>query len=76
MGRPGTHPHNYTTNPHRRVDLKAQIAHSVNPYDAMKRLRDRVARMPNVMADPAPSVEVLEFNPWGTVIAVRPFCNN
>ena len=30
---------NYTTNPHRRVDLKAQLAHSVDPVDAAKKLR-------------------------------------
>src|SRR3954468_7532833 len=67
---------NYTTNAYRRVDLKAQIAHSVNPYDAIKRLSERVAKIPNMVGNPAPSVEVLDFNAMGTVIAVRPFCNN
>jgi small conductance mechanosensitive channel len=67
---------NYSTNAYRRVDLKAQIAHSVNPYDAIKRLSERVVKIPNVIAKPAPSVEVLDFNAMGTVIAVRPFCNN
>jgi small conductance mechanosensitive channel len=67
---------NYSTNAYRRVDLKAQVAHSVNPYDAIKRLAERVAKVPNVLASPAPSVEVLDFNPMGTVIAVRPFCHN
>jgi small conductance mechanosensitive channel len=66
---------NFTTNPFRRVELTAQIAHSVKPADAIQRLRDRVATIPNVMADPAPSVEILTFNPMGTVIAVRPFCH-
>ena len=67
---------NYTTNAYRRVDLKAQIAHSVDPHDAIKRLSERVVRIPNVMTNPLPSVEVLDFNPLGTVIAVRPFCHN
>ena len=67
---------NYTTNAYRRVDLKAQVAHSVNPYDAIKRLSERVAQIPNIVANPAPSVEVLDFNAMGTVIAVRPFCHN
>src|SRR4051812_26380216 len=67
---------NYTTNPYRRVDLKAQIAHSVNPYDAMKRLSARVAQIPNIVANPPPSIEILDFNAMGTVIAVRPFCHN
>jgi small conductance mechanosensitive channel len=68
--------HNYTTNPHRRVDLKAQIAHGVDPHDAIRRLAERVARIPNVISQPAPSIEILEFNPMGAVIAVRPFCHN
>lgn len=67
---------NYSANPYRRVDLKAQVAHSVNPYDAIKRLSERVAEIPNIVASPAPSVEVLDFNAMGTVIAVRPFCHN
>ncbi len=66
---------NFTTNPFRRVELTAQIAHSVKPADAIQRLRARVATIPNVLADPAPSVEILTFNPMGTVIAVRPFCH-
>jgi len=67
---------NYSHNEFRRVDLKAQIAHTVDPKDAIARLRARVAQIPNVMPSPAPSVEILEFNPAGTVIAVRPFCHN
>jgi len=67
---------NYSTNAYRRVDLKAQVAHSVNPYDAIKRLSERVAKIPNIVATPAPSVEILDFNAMGTVIAVRPFCHN
>jgi small conductance mechanosensitive channel len=67
---------NYTTNPYRRVELTAQIAHSVDPQEAIRRLRDRVGRVPNVLTTPAPSVEILTFNPLGTVVAVRPFCHN
>jgi len=68
--------HNYTTNPHRRVDLTAQIAHSVHPQDAIHRLAERVASIPHVLPAPAPSVEILTFNEFGTVIAVRPYCHN
>jgi small conductance mechanosensitive channel len=68
--------HNYTTNPHRRVDLKAQLAHSVNPYDAIKRLEAKLGAIPNVLKTPAPSVQILEFTPLGAVLAVRPFCHN
>jgi len=67
---------NYAANPYRRVDLTTQIAPSVNPADAIKRLQARVAQIPNVLTDPAPSVEILQFNQSGTLIAVRPFCYN
>ena len=67
---------NYTANPHRRVDLKAQVHHGVDPKDAIRRLRDEVVKVPNVLETPAPSVEILEFNAMGTSIAVRPFCHN
>jgi small conductance mechanosensitive channel len=66
---------NFSANAFRRVELSAQIAHSVKPADAIQRLSERVARIPNVLASPAPSVEILTFNPMGTVIAVRPFCH-
>jgi small conductance mechanosensitive channel len=68
--------HNYTANPHRRVDLTAQLAHTVDPHDAIRRLQERVARIPNVVAAPAPSVEILTFNERGTVLSVRPYCAN
>jgi small conductance mechanosensitive channel len=66
---------NFSTNAYRRVDLSAQIAHSVAPADAINRLRARVSRIPNVLNQPAPDVEILTFNPMGTVIAVRPYCH-
>lgn len=68
--------HNDNTNAYRRVDLTAQLAHSVNPHDAMERLAARVAAIPNVLAQPAPSVEILTFTQRGAVLAVRPFCHN
>jgi small conductance mechanosensitive channel len=64
---------NFSTNPHRRVDLRAQLAHGVDVQDAVRRLKEAVAKIPNVMASPAPDVEVLEFTPMGPVLAVRPF---
>jgi small conductance mechanosensitive channel len=67
---------NYNTNAYRRVELKAQLAHSVDPFKAAKALREALAKIPNVMKDPAPSVELLEFTAMGPVLAVRPFCHN
>ena len=67
---------NFTVNPFRRVDLKAQLNHGVDPAEASKLLRERLARIPNVKTDPAPDVEILEFNLAGPVLAVRPYVHN
>jgi small conductance mechanosensitive channel len=67
---------NYTTNAYRRVDLKAQLHHSVDPKAAIQKLKEQVAKVPNVLPTPAPSVEILEFNAMGCLVAVRPFCHN
>lgn len=67
---------NYSTNPYRRVDLTAQIAHETVPADAIQRIQEKVSKIPNVLADPKPVVEILNFNEYGTLLAVRPFCAN
>ncbi|NER50759.1 MAG: mechanosensitive ion channel family protein [Symploca sp. SIO1A3] len=67
---------NFSTNPYRRVDLVAQLNHGVEPQDAIARLQESLAQIPNVMSEPAPDVEILEFNLAGPVLAVRPYCNN
>jgi small conductance mechanosensitive channel len=67
---------NYSVNAYRRVDLKAQLPHGVDPREAIAKLRAKVASLPFVESNPAPSVEVLEFNLAGPVLAVRPFCAN
>ena len=67
---------NFSTNPYRRVDLTAQLSHGVDPHWAMALLRAGLLEIPNVLSDPAPCVEILTFNPAGSVLAVRPFCNN
>jgi small conductance mechanosensitive channel len=67
---------NYSANPYRRVDLVAQLHHTVDPKAAIEILKDRVSKIPNVIADPAPVVEILEFSAFGPLLAVRPFCSN
>lgn len=66
---------NFSANPYRRVDLKAQLSHSVDHNDAMRRLKDQISKIPNVISNPGPDVEILEFNLAGPVLAVRPYCN-
>ena len=67
---------NFSANPYRRVDLKAQLNHTVDHAQAIKLLKERLAKIPNVLAEPAPDVEILEFNLAGPVLAVRPYVNN
>jgi len=66
---------NYSVNPYRRVDLKAQLNHAVDHTAAIRLLKERLARIPNVKPDPAPEVEILEFNLAGPVLAVRAYCH-
>ncbi len=63
---------NFSTLPSRRVDCTAKIASSVDPLDAIARLKAAVAAIPNVVAKPPPEVEILQFTPEGPLLCVRP----
>jgi small conductance mechanosensitive channel len=67
---------NYSSTPYRRVDRTAQLAHGVDIQEAITRLKRRLAQVPHVEKTPAPDVELLDFNPMGSVLAVRPYANN
>lgn len=67
---------NFTANPHRRVDLVAQLNGGIDHAAAMSVLREKVAAIPNVLADPPVCVEILEHNLVGPVLAVRPSTHN
>ena len=67
---------NFSANPYRRVELTAQLAHGVDPAAAVALLKPALAKLPNVIAEPAPDIEILTFNTMGAVLAVRPYCAN
>lgn len=67
---------NFSALPLRRVDRTAQLSGGVDPAEACARLRDAVARIPNVVASPPPEVSLLDLTLLGPVIAVRPYCHN
>jgi small conductance mechanosensitive channel len=67
---------NFTANPYRRVELKAQLAGSTDAAAAAALLKERIAAIPNVIPEPAVDVEILEFTLVGPVLAVRPYCHN
>ncbi len=67
---------NFSANPYRRVDLTATINNTVDHHQAIRLLKDRLTRIPNVLASPAPDVDVLQFTPAGPQLCVRPYCAN
>jgi small conductance mechanosensitive channel len=67
---------NFSANAHRRVDLTAIIGNSVDHRTAIPLLKARLSAIPNVLASPAPEVDVLQFTPAGPQLCVRPYCNN
>lgn len=67
---------NLSNSPTRRVDRTAQLAHGVDVGDAIHRLEAAVRAIPNVLAQPAPDVRILDFNAMGTLLAVRPYAHN
>ena len=64
---------NYSASQFRRVDRLAQLAHTVDAHDAVARLRTAIAAIPNVVTEPKPDVEIIDFNERGPVLAVRPY---
>jgi small conductance mechanosensitive channel len=67
---------NFSANPYRRVDLTATISNAVDHHHAMTLLKARLPGIPNVLAKPAPEVDVLQFTAAGPVLCVRPYCAN
>ncbi len=67
---------NYSALPVRRVDCSAKIANSVDPLDAIARLKAAVAQIPNVATTLAPDVEIVSFTPEGPLLCVRPYTHN
>ena len=66
---------NFSHNSFRRVDLTAQLSGAADYKAAVALLKEKIAQVPNVLADPAVVVDILEFNLVGPVLAVRPFCH-
>jgi len=67
---------NVSTNAFRRIDLVAQIAHEVDHREATKLLKAGLTKVPHVLHEPVPDVEILQFTPAGPLLAVRPYCSN
>jgi small conductance mechanosensitive channel len=48
----------------------------VDHRDAIRLIRERLSRIPNVLSSPAPDVEIVQFTPAGPLLCVRPYCRN
>jgi small conductance mechanosensitive channel len=66
---------NFSDQPYRRVEAVAKIANSVDPQDAISRLKQALNAIPNIAKSPMPDVEILEFTAEGPKLAVRPYCH-
>ncbi len=66
---------NFSTLPSRRVDCTAKVANSVDPMEAIARLKSAVAGIPNVVPSPSPEIEILQFTAEGPLLCVRPFAH-
>lgn len=66
---------NYSANDIRRIDLVAGIGYEDNIGQARDILLDIITNHPLVLADPAPTVDVLELADNSVNFAVRPWAN-
>ena len=66
---------NFSNNPYRRVDLQLQLHHGVDGVGLARLLKERIAKIPNVVADPPPDVEPAGATLAGPLFYVRPYCH-
>ncbi|MDB5872807.1 MAG: mechanosensitive ion channel family protein, partial [Ramlibacter sp.] len=64
---------NLSSQPARRVDTTAKIANGVDVHEAITKLQEALAKIPNVAKEPKPEVQILQFTPEGPLLAVRPY---
>mgnify|MGYP001611586066 CR=1 FL=1 len=63
---------NFSANTYRRVAAKAFVPLGTDPLAVMAEIERGVAGLPNVLATPAPEVQIAEFTDRGTFISVQP----
>ncbi len=64
---------NFSALPVRRVDCVAKVANSVNPQEAIALLEKGIALIPNVVTNPAPEINIMQFTPEGPLFSVRSY---
>lgn len=66
---------NYSAEGRMRVDLTFGVAGDTAIGEVRRVLIETMARVPKVLAEPAPSVTVARLDPEGIQLAVRPWCS-
>ncbi len=64
---------NFSHNPARRADATCQLAHGVDVEAAIILFRSELESIENVLAEPKPTVEIIESNASGTLLTLRVF---
>jgi len=67
---------NFSHNAYRRVDLTRHFEDKAELARLVPGLKERLLALPNVLATPAPDIEILEFRDGGPLLAIRPYCHN
>lgn len=67
---------NFSALPTRRIDITCSVPASMETNDAIAKLRDAVAKIPNVAREPQPQIEILRLTSKGVQLAVRPSAHN
>ena len=65
---------NFSHNPVRRADATFQLAHCVDVEAAIELFRAELEGIEHVLVEPKPTIEILESNALGTLLALRVFC--
>jgi small conductance mechanosensitive channel len=66
---------NFSKNPYRLAGFRIQLAHNVQPMEAIALFSSELQGLDGVRSDPPVSGEILEFNPMGTVISIKAACH-
>jgi small conductance mechanosensitive channel len=66
---------NYSKNPYRIAQFRIQLAHSVDPMEAISRFTQEIESLENLSHEQPVSGEIVEFNPMGTLITIKAACH-
>jgi small conductance mechanosensitive channel len=61
---------NYSQSPARRIVCSASVPHGMPPMDLIRRIEQRLASIPDVLADPPPDVSIVEVRGSDVTLSV------